>query len=489
MSGAIEVVTSLECDECGRSVAKIWRNHHGHRYCSTCYCREFKRSSCPKCGNFAKLLKRDPNAVCRACERDRPCARCKKSGFNIALMTPYGPVCGSCAPYFRDKKACEICGIPSGRLTRVSRLWHEKKVCQKCAREDHATCHNCSRHRLLSRALDGRLLCKACLIQGEKACQTCGSSMPAGYGRRCEACYWQEMYGRRCTQNQAAFASEEMRQIFNSYTKWLAGICGTKKAAVVLNRHMPFFLEIDERWGDIPSFPELLAYFGAATLRKNFLPFRWLSEEGLVELDEQLKKEDAEWRRIRMMLNKFGPKTKERIYIDSYHKVLQQKFNSGLTSPSSIRLALSPAIALLSHTSSKQIYPLSQGMLDDYLSKSPGQRAALSGFICHIRDSFNLKLELPQPNRQASLSIKKRKLENQMLELMSCISDVPNFREAWVMTCLAYFHDVPKKISAQFLSVVIETKEGFTVQIDGRTLWMPLPSNDVNRSNRQIEPQ
>ncbi|BCO27329.1 hypothetical protein MIZ03_2217 [Rhodoferax lithotrophicus] len=46
------------CDECGKDVAKIWRVHKGHKFCSTCYARVFKRRMCPKCGNFAKLPKK-----------------------------------------------------------------------------------------------------------------------------------------------------------------------------------------------------------------------------------------------------------------------------------------------------------------------------------------------------------------------------------------------------------------------------------------------
>lgn len=162
------------CDECGKTVARIWRVRKGHKYCGTCYARVFKRRLCPKCGNFARLPKNDPDAICLECQVAKPCARCGKTDYAVGKITSYGPVCGACASHFREPEPCEVCGKPSQRLTRVSRLGHDQRVCPSCARADHGVCEACRHHRLLDQGKDGRMLCKACCEKGEVACPECG---------------------------------------------------------------------------------------------------------------------------------------------------------------------------------------------------------------------------------------------------------------------------------------------------------------------------
>ena len=86
--------SSPRCDECERTGVKIVRKFRGHRYCRTCYGRMFKRKLCPKCGNFARLPVHITNAVCRSCERSRPCVRCGRTMTRVGKMTAYGPACG-----------------------------------------------------------------------------------------------------------------------------------------------------------------------------------------------------------------------------------------------------------------------------------------------------------------------------------------------------------------------------------------------------------
>ena len=65
-----------ECDFCAREGVHIKRRHRGLRYCATCYAREFKPGACPGCDRTARLPVDHPAAVCRACERRKPCIRC-----------------------------------------------------------------------------------------------------------------------------------------------------------------------------------------------------------------------------------------------------------------------------------------------------------------------------------------------------------------------------------------------------------------------------
>ena len=105
MNQATATNRSATCDDCGARNGRIARVYKGIRYCPTCYKRMFKRRMCTGCGNFARLPIRIPEAVCRTCERRKPCVRCGRISDSIGKLTPYGPACKPCAPYFREPRA------------------------------------------------------------------------------------------------------------------------------------------------------------------------------------------------------------------------------------------------------------------------------------------------------------------------------------------------------------------------------------------------
>ena len=68
-NGPARAKQERDCDECSRKQVEIARVYRGHRYCRTCYTREFKHRACPGCGETARLPRESPKAVCRKCER------------------------------------------------------------------------------------------------------------------------------------------------------------------------------------------------------------------------------------------------------------------------------------------------------------------------------------------------------------------------------------------------------------------------------------
>lgn len=220
------------CDECERTVSKIWRVYKNKKYCGNCYMRVFKRLICRSCSNYARLNKYEPNALCSVCVKAKPCARCGKSNYDSGKLTPYGMVCNSCAPHFRDKEPCEICEALSNRLSKVSRFQNNLRICSKCARADHAICQACKRHRLLSLSSGGRMLCNICQYLGEIPCAKCKQMMPAGRGKACELCYWKGLLEKRTSINCAAFTTSLMADHFNAFAIWLGQDVGAHKAAI-----------------------------------------------------------------------------------------------------------------------------------------------------------------------------------------------------------------------------------------------------------------
>lgn len=470
-----ESLQQCQCDECGKFVARLWRVYKGHRYCSTCYARVFKRHMCPKCGNYARLPKNKPSAICRGCETDKPCIRCGKTDFAIGKITSYGPVCKACLPYFHEPKPCGLCGKPSIFLSRVKRLNIDVPVCPTCARQDHSACQACRRFRLLTKASDGRMLCKGCLEKGNVPCPKCGETMPAGYGQQCETCYRKGLLKQRIKIDCAAFSAPQMAAYFEAFGQWLGCRIGEHKAASTIHRYLSFFIEIGQQWETIPKYDALLAHFGALRLRQALLPVRWMEEIGLIAFDVAAKAEDSDRRRIAVILSNFSQESSEQALLAGYHKSMLASLKAGNTSIRSIRLALTPAEALLHKAREMKCMPPDQKVLEAYLDSAPGQRAAVSGFVCYLRNKYGVEIILPKANKHKAEQNRKKKLEAEMLKLMQEEGSSDEFMQRWLSVALAYFHGLPKSAGKKINSseIVIHDDGSCTATWRNQKFWVP----------------
>lgn len=460
------------CDECGREMSKAHRNQNGHRYCSTCYARVFKPKECPLCGEIYRLPTTDPDAVCRRCKNDKPCIRCGRDQFKIKIgkITPYGPVCNSCSPYFREPKLCERCGKASTRLTRVKRLNIDQRVCPRCARADHGTCSACSRHRRLFLSPTGEMLCKKCLEVGETQCSECRKQMPAGYGPRCQSCYWKDLLTKRLKMDSVIFTSSSFAAHFERFGMWLLTKVGEQKAAITIHKYLRFFTDMDRQWADIPDYKELLNHFGTARLRRYLLPMQWLQEFGYVIPVDSIKVQDSESRRINASLNAFSADSKEFTIIDSYHKKLRATQINRKSTLRSIRLALTPAVKLLQLARASGKMPPNQHSLNGYLASSPGQRAAISGFVNHLRTHCDTKVVLPSINSSQLRQQRRKKLERELIGMMTK-GQSNDYEQQWIALALAYFHKLPRHAGTQ--AYVCYENDGMIARWDNQRYWIP----------------
>lgn len=484
MTSTVESIpVNHDCDECGKKVEKIWRVLKGHRFCSTCYARVFKRRICPKCGNYARLPKNNPDAICRKCESNAPCVRCGVSGNKIGKITPYGPVCKNCVYYFSEPKLCGSCGRLAANLTRVTRLGIEIPVCPRCTRSDHANCQACGRHRLLFLADNGTLQCKKCIELGNISCPNCGQSMPAGYGKQCPDCYWQGLLNKRITINCAAFSVKSISEDFKDFGEWLGNNIGSKSAAYKINKYLPFFIEIESMWKTIPTYQALLNHFGTLKLRRVLLIMKWLDERKGIKPDEAAKLENSDQKRIDGFIGKFNHHPDSKTLIGDYYQHMLVNLKSRKTTIRSIRLALSPAAALLDLALQlKQAKP-DQDTLNKYLSQKPGQRAALSGFVCYLRNFHSLDIELPKVNATRSKLLKRRKLESEILKLMQETKQDEESIERWLSVALAYFHGLPKSAGKKIYGSegVKAENNGYSITWNNQIYWVP----KINGYNNQ----
>lgn len=458
------------CDGCGKQMQKTHRKHNGQHFCQSCYGRIFKPLPCKKCGVSARLPI-DGGGVCKECERARPCVRCSESGKPIGKITKYGPVCNSCYPYFVEPKLCGRCGKVSRRLSRVSRLGIDAQVCQSCSRHDYATCQLCRRHRLLVNH-HGRMLCELCKTSEATVCSTCGFQVPAGRKTRCENCYWQASHRKRVTIGQAAFFSHYHQTKFHEFAEWLLEDTGGHRAALSINRYLPFFLELEKNWAAVPSYVSLLSHFGAEGLRRVRLPMRWLTQTQGVLVDDEIRELDSERRRINSTLASLPFGSVGREVLQNYHDRLQIRYVAGKLSMRSLRLALLPAANLILQASKEGDLLPRQGDLNAFLGNSPGQRAALSGFIGLLRERYEIFLVVQdheKTNRQ-----RRQQLESAVLGFLSKADHENHPLKKWMVVALPYFHGVSKAMAlkADEHAAIVEM-DGYSVSINGLDYWIP----------------
>ena len=468
--------TEVICDECGKRGKKITRIYQGHKYCPTCYAREFKRRLCPRCGNYARLPRRDMAAVCRRCAVDQPCIRCGKTGFRVGRVTRSGPVCNSCAKYFREAEACELCGKLSNRLTRVSRFNHNLRLCPKCAHADHGNCQACHHPRILVVTDDGRRLCSVCLDGGMIPCKECGQSMPAGRGAQCEPCYWRGLLKKRIAMNLAAFSVPVMADHFEQFGTWLGTTVGDNKAAITVNRYLSFFLDIEKVWKTIPGYNRLIGHFSSEGLRRARLPMRWMQETGLVVKDAVVQTEDSEKRQISAMLNSLGDFPTGLRILKGYYDVLMVEVKAEKMGLRSVRRAMTPAKALLLEAQKMGLKKPDQKSVDALLARVPGQHAALSGFIRYLRDAHSVLVVIPKTREGTAQKAHQRKLEKEMLAMMRGGGEGDEFLRRWVSVGLAYFHGLSKAVGRRAdINSIGADYGGLMVRFQGCSYWLPSP--------------
>ncbi|KPX09288.1 hypothetical protein ALO74_200078 [Pseudomonas syringae pv. cunninghamiae] len=457
------------CHGCGRSMLKAKKIHKGQRYCDNCYSRLFNRRMCSGCGNYGRLPVFDPSAHCSVCERAGHCVRCGKTEFKKGMRTDYGPVCKTCVPYFRIPEACEMCGKISQRVAKstITGL----RSCQKCREPGHATCPCCRRHRILISAADGQMRCRLCSTGDQHACASCGKQIPAGRGRECEACYWTALHHKRVQINLNGFG-DRMRQVFQDFASWLFDRVGPQKAAISVNKHYRFFKEVDAKWGVMPDYDELLTHFGASKLRQTELPMRWLTESEKVQIDAQHRDRDTEERRVKAILNEL-PDTWPRKLLSGYHELLAARVELHETDLRSVRLALRAAASFLKIAQLKEEMLPTMKQLEAFWRSSPGQVAAVTGFVGFLNRSYGLHLK-SKPDKNWLMKARRAKAEHELVALLKD-PEAENFESRWIAKALAYFHNV-SRVSYKTLSYTsksVSDTAGFDVAHGSATFWVP----------------
>ena len=386
------------CSICGK--AQVTRKFQEEYYCANCYAQWFQKKTCKRCGQLKRIHRE--GELCLECEKLTDCVRCGKEAgtFEIGMISRYGAVCGSCTRYFREEIECSECG----KMTRDryrSPVTNES-VCLQCYRRyTFATCKNCRRYRKVHN--QEKQLCKKCDEQLLSTCPKCKSEMPSGYGNVCPDCARRSLLFNMILLNGHILRNKAVKTAYKKFIFWYMRKCGISVALHKGSDFMRFFIDCDEIWQQIPDYAELVTHFKPNGLRANLTVLRWLLDTNQIIIDEALKDDLAELERIQALFNKL----KESVpCIASYYQKLQRRCDEGKTSLKSVRLALQPAIDLIS-TNEITDYP-TQDQLNQYLVGKSGQTAAITGFINHLKSEYHRKLEI---DRKLIQQIKTKQLK------------------------------------------------------------------------------
>lgn len=300
--------------------------------------------------------------------------------------------------------------------------------------------------------------------------------MPAGYGTRCERCYWTATAERRIHMDRAAFAKSGLADEFGEFGTWLIRAVGPRRAALTIHRYLGFFEAIEKRWARIPPYEALLRHFGAEGLRRVRLPMRWLREEKGVETDPIARTVDSEWRRINRIMATVPSESAAGNALHAYKTGLLRKLSIGKTTIRSVRLALRPAANLLLRTSEEGGMIPEQSDVDRFLAESSGQRAAIKGFVEFLNSRHKQSISVSsRPPKNINEARKLNSLEKKVALGASKKPLNDSVNKEWILIAMVYFHGVRLK-NRQLCNAAIQIKEKeITINVNEKKFYLPNP--------------
>ena len=300
--------------------------------------------------------------------------------------------------------------------------------------------------------------------------------MPAGYGRQCRQCEATARARNRIENLAATLDPRCIAEHFASFGDWLAETVGPERAARDAERHAGFFEAIGETWGDIPDYAALVAHFSAEGLRRQRRVLRWMAGQSRISVDATAREDDSERRRIAASLDRLPKGSKARSVMNDYGAELGERVRAGKLSRRSMRLAITPAAALLEAARAAGQELPSQETLDGLLRKVPGQRAALAGFVRWLRETHGITLALAPRRTTATLNKRREAARREMLALLRKEGGTEGFAKRWRVGALTYFHELTLKAAREVREEDVQRDcDGLRINVNGESYWIPSP--------------
>ncbi len=470
----------MTCSSCGDVLISWDYRYRGERYCRKCYDIHFKLQTCSVCGCYRKISINLQVPVCKICQvKDKPCIRCGKTEYTPGKITADGPVCNSCSKYFREPKQCMPCGTFS--ISVSNRNFSDgttKQICRSCYNKTLPVCYRCGKQRkAYSHDANDHPICEICATEGERECVQCGKSFPAGKGRICSDCTYENTLNRKIRYGIRALSSF-MSHLYLRFAEWLKQRKGSLFAAVHLNRYFPYFSKLDdlaERLGRVPVYTEVVAGLTVALTRTNLLVTLFMDQEKIIPIDRKVQEEYANIDMITRYCERFEEGTWAQKAIDGYLQKLEGK--AVKTSIRSIRLAIGTAANLLSYSECLGELKVNTNVFHGYLWKYPGQRSSITGFVNYINLKYHWKLKMPEWKCPELSSPQKGRiqLKQQLIDLLRSPMQSYEYRNRLIRTAIAYLHgvDIPENVCFESGDIKQRKNSDELIRVAGRDFYLP----------------
>lgn len=387
-----------ECFECNTVITSMGHLYKGNFYCLKCYIQKVGKE--PSKGSDLNKNRKLSTATYRRYQaKNLPCIRCGKTKNKNRKITEQGPVCNSCARYFREPKKCKSCGTK--KLDVANRNLNNGStslLCQSCfQRSEQVACSLCTRRRQeFFYNFSKKHICKNCLTLPPRYCKYCTIEIPAGSGHICRDCSYRRTLKRRMCYLRPLL-NNEFQRIFNEFSEWLVTRKDVHYTAIKIGYYFEFIYALNNLSSSLnrfPSYLDIVNNLAVAKTRQYLLVTVFLSEIKAIKIDSKIKDEFSNLDMIDRYLNYFEPNSNFGRMINSYYDKLELKLKDGKTSIRSVRLSLTPAVNFLKNCMHYGFSQPSQKVLEGFLWSSPGQRAAITGFITFLIKNYHSKISL-----------------------------------------------------------------------------------------------
>jgi hypothetical protein len=384
-------------------------------------------------------------------------------------------VCASCAPYFREKKACTRCGTLSAKLSRVTGLSNEP-ICEACQRQvSYATCVQCkkSRKQYFCR-LNREVLCKICTDHPEAAhaCPDCGTVV-GGLGESpCLKC----AVGRNLRKKQqflaSALSSDLAVSILAEFIDWVINAGHAARASRGFATYSEFFTRIDALVVDVIDDAVLKSGFSVDELRRLGYVSQFLSDQGYLLASDADRKTWSEERRIADILNEVKSQSLGEL-IAQYADWLNAKTDKPLAVRTK-RMYLRAAASFTDHAAVGASHLLANAHLRSFLKKAPGQRASLTSFIHFLNEQCALTLSIGSKKKKKAQSAVRDKVDRIEHLLSALHEDYPaKTKQACLAKLLNILYAIPlETILGLPPDALSMTSEGLALTVNGDLLHL-----------------
>lgn len=468
---------SSDCGNCGQEMDKAHRIHLGTGYCAICYPRIFPPRPCHVCGKAARAHRNDTSPTCGSCLRvDRSCLRCGKLTPKASLRVGQQVACAACARYYRAPEPCDVCAVPSTRLSRSTAFPQNGRMCDKCLRAVvGATCSHCRKHRTVNfMTLDRKPLCKTCCASPEAthSCPDCENRVNGIGVGPCMPCAIKRSNVIKQLGAQQVLESPAVRQLYADFTRWGNETGRASKLAAGASRYLPFLVKLDAALvrENAELHEDLICeVFSTEELRQMGLLAQHMAETGFLTDNAAARRRRSE---ERLLASK-----REAIAGQSWAEdiALFEKTLSARELPISMRTRKSyvhAAIALMTQSKVLRASQIGQGAVDSLLARKPGSRASLSAFLTHLSEIYGLRLNLKTKSRKPVPLVRQAKYVRAILDVLASSVDRPAHL-ALTAKLLSRLFNTPMDRILQLRHSDLDNADFKRLKLNGK--WLELP--------------